>query len=334
MIDITTIDSNELNGTRRLIVEEIKQRGWRAETPYQNSPHLFIDRGDGRKIHIFSASPPANSFAAAHLANDKYATSEVLKSAGIAQLASLLVKDDHDIANKFLADFKTLVVKPADAGHGNGITTNITTLSQLNEAIDYAVGFAKNGRAILQEQFIADKLSDIRVSVIDGKAAAAIMRVPARVFGDGVTSVGDLIIRENQSPERGKPYRAKLAFINVERARAFLGEAVDRIPLEGEEVTVLGVANYGAGGELVDVTDDVPAWMMREAEVASRVLGLAVSGVDYMVKGLVSPDLSHDLDHAVIIEINKCPALAIHDEPTVGISRGVCRTYVDYLATL
>lgn len=335
MIPITHELSLKMSGTNRLICQEMLGRGWRLEMPYWYTSHFYIDRCDGQTIHIFSSSPPTLSFAAAHVSNDKYATSNVISAHGILQLPMYLVDDAVTAeARQFMEDNAPIIVKPLDGSHGKGITTGVASEGQLSQATQKARESSYSGKVLLQKQLTGVDLKDVRVLIIGGQYIGAIHRTPARVFGDGRATVEELITRENQQLHRGEPYKNKLAVIDLEPAQTFLGEAMEHIPRDGEEVTVLGVANYGAGGELVDVSDVVPEWMKNEAVRIAEALELKVAGVDYMVSGAVADARRDGVDAAVVIEVNKSPSLAIHDEPTVGKSREAVKAYVDYLATL
>ncbi len=336
MIQIDSENMLQQTVTNRLVCQNALERGWRIVVPKLPSPHMFVDRGDGRELHLFSATAPTTSYAAAHLVDDKYSTYEVLQQAGILQLGTAFHNSEIlDDAVRFMERYGTIVVKPVDGGHGKGITVNVRTADKLQRAVEEAGKYKKsvNG-ALLQEQFMADAIHDVRVAVIDGVAVAAIERIPARVEGDGVHTVQGLIELENQKPTRGEAYRAKLASIDLVRAAEYLGDGMNAVPGKGEMHQVLGVANYGAGGELLDVTDDVPSWMCEEAVTCARLLNLDVAGVDYMVDRPLQTDLTRDGTHAVITEVNKCPALAIHDEPTVGKNRHTVETYLDFIAQL
>lgn len=337
MIDISTIVPMQLAATTRLIQAEIMRRGWSGMLAHRKSPHLFIDRGDGVSLHIHSASPPTMSFAAASLVNDKYATHHVLSQAGIPQLKTAFVNESTGLQPglEVLEEFGHVVVKPVDGGHGKGIRINVTTPEALREAVDYASNYiiAIDG-VVVQQQFMHPKTYDVRVTCLNGKFVAAILRVPARVKADGIHTIFDLIKIENKQPYRGEPYLSKLAFIDEERAMQYLNERGTTIPQKGEEVTVLGVANYGAGGELVDVTDDIPQWLRHDAVKVANLLELPVAGVDYMTATLPKAHMTRDQLDLAIVEVNKCPSLAIHDEPTEGENRHVVQQYCDYLATL
>ncbi len=337
MLQLKDIHDDQLNQTMQLLKAEFARRGWKAQIPYIGTAHCFVDRGDGRQLHIFSATPPTTSFSAAHMANDKFATHQVLSASGVHQLQTVLIAGGDDIADALalIEVCGSVVVKPIDGGHGRGITVNVSTEAALQSAIQVALSFNKSGdRVLAQEQYLHDKVFDLRILCIDYKYVAAILRVPARVYGDGEHTVRQLVEKENSSPQRGVAYYAPLATINMADVETFLGIGIDDVPQVNEEVRLLGVANYGAGGETIDVTDDIPEWMQIDAIAAARASQLPVAGVDFITSKAPFVSAGYDELDGVIIEINKCPALMIHDRPSSGISRNTVGTYVDYLASL
>jgi cyanophycin synthetase len=170
---------------------------------------------------------------------------------------------------------------------------------------------------------------------IDYKFIGAIWRVPARVFGDGEHTIEQLIERENASPRRGVAYKEELTTIDIKRACLYLKDRMNEVVPEGQEVQVMGIANYGAGGETVDVTDDVPAWLIEDAQRAASVCELVVAGVDFMIAQVPTPESTREELDPAITEVNKAPLLTMHDTPTHGKgNRGATKAFMDHLATL
>lgn len=339
MIDFLQINPEDLNTGQQLLQSEIAARGWTAEVPYSGCPHIFIQRTTTEApMHVFSTTPPTSSFASAHLADNKYATTKLLESIGVSQLPAMLVGVDDvesDDCKDFIATHGTVVVKPVDGGHGKGITVGITRPDELADAVARAVLNTKSlKKAVMQKQYMHERILDIRIACINYEFVAATHRTPATVVGDGKSSIRQLIEDENTSGRRGEPYHAQLAFINADAAARYLGSSIDDVLAEGEARTVLGVANYGAGGEIIDITDDIPQWMIDQSIAASRAVSLPVCGVDFMLSAVPTVDSTPEEIDPVIVELNKCPSLAIHDKPTRGKSRNAVGKFVDYLATL
>jgi cyanophycin synthetase len=337
MIDLRDVSEEDLGQTQKEIRRHVIERGWKALIPYKGSAHYFLTRPDGKELHIFSSTPSTTSYAAGHLANDKFATYGVVQQTDVPQLDTIKVNEDDslDEALEFIKKEGTVVVKPIDGGHGNGITLNVTNETELKEAITIGLKATNNVRSVLvQKQYAHDTIYDLRILYIGYEYAAAIQRVAARVYGDGLHTIQELIEIENATDRRGRAYYAQLATINVEKATRYLKDAMKTVPADGEEVQVLGIANYGAGGETIDVTDDIPDWLIEYGRQVAVSCGLAVAGVDFMLAQFPKKEHTNDDLDVAMTEVNKAPLLTMHDTPTSGISRGVMSKYMDYLASL
>lgn len=333
MIDASTVPAEKLRFTVRMIRDQALARGWKVWLYYIGSSNLRVQRPDGKVLELFSATPPTTSYAAGHRANDKFFTQVALEAAGLPMPETYLTDNwdqAKEYAQKFLSAGKTFVTKPLDAGHGNGVTVEIDSLDGLPRAFAFAQEYS-NG-VIMQECIMHP--TDLRVACINYKAVASLVRMPARVKGDGQHTVSELIAIENQSDRRGENYARELNVINPVQAEFYLGAAMNNVPAEGEYVQVLGTANVGTGGETVDVTDDMPQWLLDMAEKAAREMQLPSCGVDFLLGAMPKTTDTPESLTAKIIEINKCPALFLHETPTFGKPRPATAAYLDYLETL
>lgn len=338
MIDLMTLDVNSLSQSLKAIRDEALERGWKVEVFRTNRSHRIFTRDDGKRLHIFGSVPPTTSYAVARASNDKLLTYELLEGKNLPLLELVTVANDNELdeAKQFINEKGRVVVKPVDGSHGNGITVDVRNEDSLKQALQAARKATKQSKyVIVQEQYDRETICDLRMLYIDYKFIGAIWRLPARVFGDGEHTVEQLIDRENSSERRGVAYKAELATIDVERARAYLEERINDIPAAGQEIQVMGVANYGAGGETVDVTDDIPAWLIEDAERAARACELVVAGVDFMIAQVPNTGQTKEELAPAITEVNKAPLLTMHDTPTHGKgNRGATKAFIDYLATL
>jgi cyanophycin synthetase len=271
------------------------------------------------------------------IAKNKSLTSRLLASADLPVLSELLLsKKEIPSSEKVVADFLTkhteVVVKPLDASHGFGVTTDLTEVKDVLEAIHRAMERSRLKRVLVQEQY---RGHDIRVLCINYKSVDSITRIPARVFGNGRDSIEELIQEENNSAVRGKNYMTKLNTIDVQKARQYLGaERIKRVPAAGEEVQVVGISNVGAGGERVNIVAQIPGWMKRMAEVASETLELPVCGVDFLVKKLPQPTSKPEDLQPIILEVNECPMMTMYDDLHSPEQLNVIDAYLDYLESL
>ena len=81
-----------------------------------------------------------------------------------------------------------VVLKPLNANHGRGVTTDIQDASQLENAYDKA---REHSEGVIVETFL--KGLDHRLLVVNGELVAAAKRVPAHVVGDGKNTVEELV---------------------------------------------------------------------------------------------------------------------------------------------
>lgn len=332
------IDLGSLKYTSRLIVEQLLARGWKV-AHFVSAPSILFIQIPGRSelVRVFSASPSTTSYVASKIAKNKSLTSSLLVSAGLPVIPEMMYHKSKIVANKeeiemFLNEHRAVVVKPLDASHGYGVRTNLTAIDDVIEAAQRAVDHSQLKRVLIQKQYDGH---DVRILCINYKFVNSITRLPARVFGDGKSTIEALILAENQSPIRGENYKAKLNIIDIEKARQYLGsKGIKRVPIKGEEVPVVGISNVGAGGERVNIAGQIPGWMKQKAEAAAEILQLPVCGVDFLVRSLPRLDSIEQQLEPVILEVNECPMMTMYDDLDSPQQQAVIDTFLDYLQTI
>lgn len=333
MINAADVPAELLAQTKRMLRDETQSRGWKMWFYDPRYPQLRVERTDGMVLELYSSSPPTTSYAAGMTANNKLVTQRLYESVNLPVPQTWLVTKDEVVpgdATDLLSKGQSLVIKPLDAAHGNGVRVGITSEAELAAAINNARQYADD--VLVQEH--TESAIDVRFLCIDFKCVAALQRLPAEVVGDGVLSIEKLIEKENASDRRGENYKKELNIIPLEIARIYLTDRIDDVPKAGEKVQVVGTANVGTGGTTHDVTDDVPRWLVDLAEKAAKTSQLPVCGVDFLLQNELKSSATESEIRPVIIEVNKCPSLFIHETPTYGAPRPVVRQYVDYLASL
>jgi cyanophycin synthetase len=173
---------------------------------------------------------------------------------------------------------------------------------------------------------------DHRVLVINGKVVACAERLPARVVGDGASTIVQLIERENRDPRRGVGHTKTLTKLPADgRTIGFLrkhGLGLDSVPANGQTVHLRGTANLSTGGTAVDRTDEMHPDNVTACEMAAGIIGLDIAGID-----VLTPDISVPFreNGAVIIEVNAGPGIRMHTHPTEGTARNVGAPIIDML---
>lgn len=265
---------------------------------------------------------------AVELACDKEGTKQILRDAGIPVPRGTVINylDDLEAAIEEVGGYP-IVIKPLDGNHGRGITIDIKTWDEAEQAYDAARNVS---RAVIVERYYRG--SDHRVLVINGKLVAVAERVPAHVVGDGISTVQELIDLTNSDPNRGDGHANVLTKIVLDRTSDSLlerqGYTLDTILEPGAVCYLRATANLSTGGIAVDRTDDIHPENIWLAQRVAKTIGLDIAGID-----IVTPDISkplRDVD-GVIVEVNAAPGFRMHVCPSVGLPRNVAAPVMDML---
>lgn len=316
---------NQLQGTSLAIYNGLVKRGVLAVGYRSGGASCIAFRYAGRMRFIMGSSPDMSNGTSRSISDNKELTDKLLAQSGEFEqwLAPSTVVGDIAAAEKFLKEQGVVVAKPIDAAHGNGVTTNIRHIDELQQAVRRAQQYTRKGGVLLQRHIEGN---DYRLIVIDGEVVAAIQRCPAEVWGDGVHTTRELIDQDNATnPRRGqRPHEKSMNLIDLEAVQAFLSDAeLQYIPPYGARVQVTGVANISSGGYAVECLDRVPDEVKQMAVRVTEYFGLFICGVDIMALD--------DFREAKVIEINASPGLMPYYAPLVGTPADVPAIYVDKL---
>lgn len=333
MIEVTAANKDKLPISGILLFDEAAKRGWRMRTYVMGDEYYQLERPDGKTLEFFMSLPSTTSGVATLRADDKYMTQQLLEMHNFPTLEVYRIDEEMSAEavpehfNQLFNDGRRWVVKPLNQAHGYGVTTNIEDTEGLRKAVIRARSYASI--TLLQEYY--GTFTDLRVTCINGNFAAAVIRVPARVRGDGTHTIKELIDKENRRNERGSIAFSMLIRIDEESAELHLGDKLQDIPPAGQWQQVSGVANISMGGESVEVTNRIPAWLREMAEKASKVAQLPVCGVDFLLATEPRVDASQEELQSVILELNKAPGLRVHAYPAHGEPQPIMETYFNYL---
>ena len=318
-------EENLFGPSTQSIVDEAKKR----DIPViRLNQHSFVQLGYGihqRKIQ--ATMMDSTSAIGMEIADDKKRTKEILSEMGIPVPRGYSVDSLKEALSTADRIGYPITVKPLVGNHGRGITTNITAPDDLEQAYNNAL---KIYDEVLVEKFLDG--FDFRILVIDGKFTAAAKREPAFVFGDGESTIGELIDAENKDPERGFGHEKNLTRIKVdfmtERLLSSHNMTLEDILPEGEKLYIKSTANLSAGGKAIDVTEEVHPMVRSMAEHISEIIGLNVIGID-----LIAPTLATTMSQSGggVIEVNAAPGFRMHLSPSEGKPRNVAASVLDML---
>jgi cyanophycin synthetase len=288
----------------------------------------LVQLGHGyRQRRICTAETDATSAIAETIAQDKQLTRFLLNAIGVPVPEGRPVADADDAWKAAEEIGLPVVVKPQYGNHGRGVATNLTEREQIVRA--YAAA-REEGSSILVESYIPG--DDYRLLVIGGRLAAAALREPAHVIGDGRSTIAQLVAEVNRDPRRSDGHATVLSFIKLDTvALAVLeeqGYTPQSVPPRGKRVLIRRNGNLSTGGTATDVTDRVHPETAARAVDAARAVGLDIAGVD-----IVAVDISRPLDEqrGAVVEVNAGPGLRMHLEPSAGKPRPVGEAIVSML---
>lgn len=307
------------------IVEEAVRR----KIPWiRLNKHSLVQLGYGKNQHRIQATVASTtSNIAVEIACDKEETKNLLEAANVPTPRGVIARNEENIERAIEGLRFPLVTKPLNGNHGRGASTNLQTLEEVKEGFRIA---QQHSRSVIIERFLTGY--DFRALVINYKFVAAARRTPAAVTGDGISTVRELIEKENQNPKRGYGHEKVLTMIAVDQATENYLEAqqltLDSIPAEGAEIWLKPTANLSTGGTSTDVTDYVHPTNIILFERIARLIGLDICGID-----IIANDLSTPLNESGggVIEVNAAPGFRMHLEPAEGLPRNVAEPVIDML---
>ena len=264
------------------------------------------------------------------LACDKEGTKTILAEAGVPVPRGTVIYYLDELADAIAeVGGYPIVLKPLDGNHGRGITIDINSQQEAEEAYDLASAASKT-RSVIVERYYRGH--DHRILVINGKLIAVSERIPARVIGDGYSTIEDLIEQTNQDPNRGDGHDNILTKISVDKTSLGVlkrqGYEMDTILKKGEIAYLKATANLSTGGIAIDRTDEIHPQNIWIAERVAKIVGLDIARID-----VVTPDISKPLTEAdgVIVEVNAAPGFRMHVSPSEGLPRNVAAPVLDML---
>ena len=322
----TEVDDQYLGPSTACIVTAATDRG---------IPHIRLNDGNlvqlgygASQRRIWTAESEYTSAIAEGIASDKDLTKSLLKSCGVPIPEGQVVHSPEEAWEAAQDIGLPVVVKPSDGNHGRGVTLDLRKKEDIEAA--YHVAYPE-GSDVMVERFIPG--DEHRLLVVGGKVVAAARGEVVSITGNGHSTVKELIDNQlNSDPRRGYEEEYPLEIIDLDTDTKVQLElkrqdlSADSVPAAGRQVVVQRNGNVA-----VDCTDDVHPEVAYIAQLAAKVVGLDIAGID-----LVAKDISKPL-HAqggAIVEVNAGPGLLMHLKPAVGAPRPVGQAIAEHLFPL
>ena len=287
---------------------------------------LRLGYGAHRRL-VWAALTDRTSAVGVDIAADKVLAKELLAAAGIPVPRGTVVSSAAEAAEAVAAAGGPAVIKPRTGNHGSNVTVGVSSAAQAAEAYQRA---SVTSPEVIVEACIPG--TDYRVLVVDGRMIAAARLRPASVTGDGRHDIEALVRQANADPRRGEGHALPLTRIALDdHALTHLaGQSLHpgSVPAAGQVVTLRRNANLSTGGTSTDVTDEVHPSVAAMCCRAAAAAGLDVCGIDLRLADIAEPLAAQP---GAVIELNACPGLRMHLEPSAGRSRDVAGAIIDRL---
>jgi D-alanine-D-alanine ligase-like ATP-grasp enzyme len=273
-----------------------------------SSKHFQIGQG-AKGLHFHRAVNERDSLTALWLEENKHISAEALHRLGLPATHGVLAENEREAVAAIERVGLPCVVKPVAMGQGKGVETGLRNAAEVAAAARRAL--ALSDKPIRVENHVAG--ADHRLMVVGDELLWAYRRVPARVTGDGKSTIRELIARENR--RRTSMHEGPEAYLQpisdddeLERLLAARhGIGPDAIVPRGERIDVAEQPNTLRGGSIEDVTAEVHPDNRALAIRASRLFRLRTIGIDFK-----SPDISRSWKDVpcAILEVNRSPLVS------------------------
>jgi cyanophycin synthetase len=263
------------------------------------------------------------------IASDKKLTNQLLAGTGVPVPRAEVVRSADEAATAAARIGFPVAIKPLDGNHGRGVMLNLADEFAVRAGYAVARGESRYGGVVV-ESFLTG--NDYRCLVIGGSLRAVAQRIPAHVDGDGKQTLSELVETTNADPRRGIGHERVLTRIGIDEESISYakeqGFGMTDVPPAETRVFLKRTGNMSTGGISIDRTEEIHPENAEIAELAARVVGLDIAGIDF-----ICPDISVPVRETGggIVEVNAAPGFRMHTHPTEGEAQYVAKPVVDML---
>lgn len=215
-----------------------------------------------------------------------------------------------------------LVIKPVKGTGGRGVIANIKNEKEFREALDYVKYDLKYSELIVEKFFAGE---DYRVYVMEDKVLAILDRISANIIGDGKQTIRQLLNDKNIERVKVPAFHKRTIKIDKEMHNVLkqAGYTLDSIPPRGERVFLKSKNNISAGGDPIDITEQLSPEIKKVAiDAVKAIPGMTHGGVDIIV--------NKEKNTGVVLEINSRPSITGSLFPMEGKARNIPKAIIDY----
>lgn len=214
-----------------------------------------------------------------------------------------------------------LVIKPlCNSSKGKDVLCNIQTIDDLKI---YLKNYFKTYDHLIIEEFHGH-LNSYRVLVFHRKVIGVLLRIPASVMGDGTYSLEELVRQTNRARAKSYDFLGPIVIDDECRIRLNeLGIGLDYIPPVGKQITLCYACNSSRGGTYLSLSTSICKENRKLMRKIASVVNIGLVGIDVECVDINQPITK---TNGVIIELNRCPSIRVHEFPITGEPHLVTRT--------
>ena len=295
----------------QVVWEEALHRGIPMEqlTLFATPLELYRAR-IGRSWQYFQSIPvpPAKKRLEYKGLDDKFLFKKRIREAGLPAPEAVCVRNLAEARLAFEKLQKPVVVKPRMGSRARHTTTRVSSLEDLDMAYERARVLC---RQVIVEEFLEGGVC--RATIVEGRLVGFLQMLPARVMGDGVYSVRELVDIKNAS----RPERVAEVELDPEHAEflARLGYTFDSILPKELTIDLSRRTGRFEGGETRELPNEVHPKLRAYVERAAAALASSVIGLDLIIP---DPTADPDTQRWGLLEGNSVPFIDLHYWPLHG----------------
>ena len=316
----------KFTSSTQMILKEVKKRGIKIETIFLG--HLAKLTYKNHTEYLYHQFISKTTAVAYKICEQKEVTKILLSKNDISVAKGQYfdcneLKQALDYAEKLTWP---LVLKPANASHGDLLFANIKNKNDFKKAWEK---ISQRYETIIIEEMFKGK--EYRIFATKDRLIAITYRMPANVIGDGKYNIEKLIKIKNNDPRRSTSWDKPLVKIKIDTTiKNYLKKqnfSLNSIPKKGKRIFLRDNSNISTGGDSFDYTDKADSSVAKIAvKIIKSIPGLQYGGIDFMCQDITKAQTKNSY---IILEVNKSPGIDIHHFPYQGKSRDAARAIID-----
>ncbi|HBU07459.1 MAG TPA: hypothetical protein DEB09_05260 [Candidatus Magasanikbacteria bacterium] len=328
VIQIKNEPDESNNWRSKVLWEEANKRGIKITElrPFGKYVDNFWAEYRGEKIFFDGLPRPKNKvYSSLDWIDNKTEMAKRFLAQGFPVAKGGIVTNFRQAKKLFQKLSKPVITKPNEGSRSRHTTIHITNEDELR------IGFDKVKQlspwVAIQEELVGPVY---RATVINKKLVAILRRDPACVYGDGISNIKELVMKENNNPLRHGPLFHELVLDSEATVElGYQNLSVDSIPGLEQRVTLGTKTSRGSGGSIVDVTDVTHEDNKKLFNAVGKYLDYPYVGIDFIISDIKKSWVL--TPRSGIIECNSLPFIDLHHFPLQGKPINVAGAIWDFI---